>query len=210
MAKFVLRNNFFKIVSKVKLQISGSAIGTIFAPSYAYIFINKVEYYFLEMRTVKPLVQLRYIDIFLNKIWILQVKNLKSLLISWTWKIEQHLETDLYCKPTIVINSLILTLRILSTQKNQLRIIKVCALKDCSSNVAFEIHLESLQGWFKNSGYPKTLFDNQLKRVTEKRKTSDQTCQWGNGVTLLLIYQVQLKNVYVVIKKHLVFLYAKE
>ena len=49
-----------------------------------------------------------------------------------------------------------------------------------------------------------------MKRVTETRKTSDQTDKRGNGVPLVLTYQPQLKNVNDIIKKHLVYLYAKE
>ena len=56
----------------------------------------------------------------------------------------------------------------------------------CSSNVAFEKYLESLKDRFQNRGYPKTLVDNQLKRVTETGETSDQTYKSGNGVPLVL------------------------
>ena len=70
-------------------------------------------------------------------------------------------------------------------------------------------HLQSLKGQFQNRGYPKTLVGNQLKCVTETRQTSDQTYKRGNGVLLVFTYQPQLKNVNDIIKKHLVFLYAK-
>ena len=80
----------------------------------------------------------------------------------------------------------------------------------CSSNVAYENHLESLKGWFQNRGYPKTLADNQLKHVTETRQTSDQTYKRGNRVPLVLTYHPRLKNINDIVRKHLVFLYAKE
>ena len=82
--------------------------------------------------------------------------------------------------------------------------------KLCSSNIAFENHLKSLKGWFQNRGYPKALVENQLKRITETRQTSDQIYKRGNGVLLVLTYHPGLKNVDDIIKKHLVFLYAKE
>ena len=67
MAEFVLKNNFLEFDLKVKQQISGTVIGTNFAPPYACIFMDKVEIDFLEMQAVKPLVWLRYIDnIFLS------------------------------------------------------------------------------------------------------------------------------------------------
>ena len=62
MAKFVLKNNYFEFNGKVKQQISGTAIGTKFAPPYACIFMNKVETSFLETQEMKPLVWFRYID----------------------------------------------------------------------------------------------------------------------------------------------------
>ena len=48
MAKFVLKNNYFEFNGKVKQQISGTAIGTKFAPPYACMFMSKVETNFLE------------------------------------------------------------------------------------------------------------------------------------------------------------------
>ena len=80
----------------------------------------------------------------------------------------------------------------------------------CYSNVAFKNHLKRLTGWFQNRGYPKTVVDNQLKRVIEARKISDLTYKRGNGVPLLFTYHLRLKNVNDITKKHLVFLYANE
>ena len=61
MAEFVLKNNYFEFDSKVKKQISGTAIGTKFAPPYVCIFMDKVEREFLETEDIKPSVWLRYI-----------------------------------------------------------------------------------------------------------------------------------------------------
>ena len=79
----------------------------------------------------------------------------------------------------------------------------------CSSNAAFENHLESLKCWFQNRGYLKTLVDNQLKHVTETRQTSDQTYKRGNCVPLALAHHPRLNNANDIIKKDLAFLYAK-
>ena len=62
MAKFVLKNNYFEFNGKVKQQISGTAIGTKFAPPYACIFMDEVETSFLETQEIEPLVWFRYID----------------------------------------------------------------------------------------------------------------------------------------------------
>ena len=43
MAEFLLKNNYFEFESKVKKQISGTAIGTKFALPYACFFTDKVD-----------------------------------------------------------------------------------------------------------------------------------------------------------------------
>ena len=45
MAKFVLQNNYFEFNGETKQQISGTAIGTKFAPPYACIFMGQVEFF---------------------------------------------------------------------------------------------------------------------------------------------------------------------
>ena len=62
MADFVLKNNYFEFNGQIKQQISGTAIGTKFAPPYACLFMNKIETAFLETQQLQPLVWFRYID----------------------------------------------------------------------------------------------------------------------------------------------------
>ena len=54
MADFVLKNNYFEFESCIKQQISGTAIGTKFAPLYACIFMDKVENAFPHSENTKP------------------------------------------------------------------------------------------------------------------------------------------------------------
>ena len=61
-AEFVLKNNYFEFNGQVQPQISGTAIGTKFAPTYACIFMDDVESKFLETRSLQPLIWFRYID----------------------------------------------------------------------------------------------------------------------------------------------------
>ena len=56
MAEFELSN------SDAFQQISGTAIGTKFAPPYACIYMDQVEQKFLAMQVNQPLIWLRYID----------------------------------------------------------------------------------------------------------------------------------------------------
>ena len=62
MASFVLKNNIFEFNGKVKQQISGTAIGTKFAPAYACIFMDKIENDFHKTQQNTPLVWYRFID----------------------------------------------------------------------------------------------------------------------------------------------------
>ena len=54
-AEFVLKNNYFGFIGHVKNQISGTAIGTNFAPTYACIFMDEIETKFLQAQEFQPL-----------------------------------------------------------------------------------------------------------------------------------------------------------
>ena len=56
MAEFVLKNNYFELNGQVKQQISGTAIGTKLALTYACIFMDDVESKFLETHSFQPLI----------------------------------------------------------------------------------------------------------------------------------------------------------
>ena len=43
MAEFALKNSYFEFNGSIKQQLSGTAIGTKFAPLYACIFMDKLE-----------------------------------------------------------------------------------------------------------------------------------------------------------------------
>ena len=59
MAELVLKNNYFISGNKIKQQISETAIGTRFAPTYACIFMNDLETKFQHLQS---LVSFRHID----------------------------------------------------------------------------------------------------------------------------------------------------
>ena len=56
MAAFVFKNNYFEFNGEVKHQISGTSLGTKFAPTYAPIFMDKIETNFLDTQEFKLLV----------------------------------------------------------------------------------------------------------------------------------------------------------
>ena len=62
MADFVLKNNLSEFDCKFYQQISGTAIGTKFAPPYACIFMDFIETEFLKTQAIKPWLWKRFID----------------------------------------------------------------------------------------------------------------------------------------------------
>ena len=62
MADFILKNIFLELNGEVKQQISGTTIGTKFAPPYACVFMNNVETKFLKSQELQPFLWLHYID----------------------------------------------------------------------------------------------------------------------------------------------------
>ena len=62
MTEFELKNNFFEFNGQINQQISGTPIGTKCAPTYACIYMDKIEGEFLEKLKYKPFTWLRYID----------------------------------------------------------------------------------------------------------------------------------------------------
>ena len=79
MADFVIKYNLFEFDCKFYQQISGTAIGTKFAPPYPCIFMDYVETEFLKTQAIKPWLWKRFIDdIFF--IWTDSEENLNKFL----------------------------------------------------------------------------------------------------------------------------------
>ena len=62
MAEFILKKIFFEFETKIIQKISGTAMGTKFAPPYACLFMDRIENVFLDSEIVKSWLWLRYID----------------------------------------------------------------------------------------------------------------------------------------------------
>ena len=59
---YCIENNYFQFSNKMYQQISGTAIGTKFAPPYSCISMDQMESKFLQTQKCQPLVWFRYID----------------------------------------------------------------------------------------------------------------------------------------------------
>ena len=62
LAERVLKNNIFQFDKKTFKQLSGTTIGTKFAPPYAILFIADLEEKILNASEKKPMIWWRYID----------------------------------------------------------------------------------------------------------------------------------------------------
>ena len=62
LAELVLTSNHFKFLGQNYLQMSGTAMGTKMAPSYANLFMSVLEQQMLSSYKYKPLAYFRYID----------------------------------------------------------------------------------------------------------------------------------------------------
>ena len=61
MAEFLLKNNFFEFNTKIKRQVSGTAVGTKFPFLYACHFKDKFETSFLETQKLQLQAWFRYL-----------------------------------------------------------------------------------------------------------------------------------------------------
>ena len=191
MAEFVLKNNYFEFDSAVYHQISGTAIGTKFAPPYACIFMDHFEENFLQSCTKQPWAYFRYIDdIFM--IWtegeselIKFLDNLNSFnsSIKFEWEFTSatrksvefldvtlslqgnSIKYDLYCKPTDCHQFLHYQSCHADHIKNSIVYSSALRIsKRCSDQQRLEYHLSELEKWFKERGYPKQAIQSQISR----------------------------------------------
>ena len=194
MASFVLKNNIFEFNGKVKQQISGTAIGTKFAPAYASIFMDKIENDFLKTQQNTPLVWYRFIDdVFF--IWTHGEQKLKSFLeslntfhpnIKFTHESSKEcisfldlsvslsgnkLSTDLYIKPTDRHQYLHYSSSHSDHTKKSIIFSQTLRLSRlCSKEIDFVKHKEEMKTWFLKRGYPESLIQSEMDKVKFKRQ----------------------------------------
>ena len=230
-ASFVLKNNLFEFNGKVKQQISGTAIGTKFAPTYACIFMDKIESDFLKTQKAKPLVWYRYIDdVFF--IWTHGEQKLNSFLeelnnyhlnIKFTHESskgnisfldlsvslsENKLYTDLYIKPTDRHQYLHYSSSHPDHTKKSIIYSQTLRLSRlCSKEINFIQHRKEMKSWFLKRGYPVALIQNEMDKVKFKRQRIQRREGITKGVPLVITYHPLLKGVGNILRKHLYILY---
>ena len=188
-AEFLLKNNYFEFNGQVKHQILGTAIGTKFTPTYAFIFMDEIETKFLQTQEFQPLLWFRYIDdVFF--IWNHGPDKLVSFMtefnnyhcnIKFTNESNKENIMFLYLDVSLSGNKLTTDLDTKSTDKHQylhytsahpahtkhsisyrqaLRMNRICSYK-----TDFEKHLVDMKSWFQARGYPSDLIQKEMNKV---------------------------------------------
>ena len=231
MAEFVLKNNYFEFDGKVYQQISGTAIGTKFAPPYACLFLDKVETDFLDKEVVKPWSWFRYIDdIFF--VWTEGLEKLESFLqrlncfhpnLKFTYEFSAKsinfldvnvsidgntFVTDLYSKSTDCHQFLHYESAHPTHVKNSIVYSQGLRIKRlCTSEVALVSHLGRMRQWFCDRGYPGGVIDKQLARIYKSNEGKSNYAKKGGGTPLVVTFHPSLANLGFILRKNLNILY---
>ena len=218
MAEFVLKNNYFEFDRSVYQQVSGTAIGTKFAPPYACIFMDRLENEFLNTQILKPLMWLRYIDdIFF--IWAHSEEELKKFMgelnffdtnMKFTYEYSEKRNSFLDLQVDIVHGKLITSLFVKPNDRHQylhyssshpehtkrsiiysqtLRLKSLCSLeKD------FKEKLSEMKSWFLKRGYPEQIINCEMKKVNFRKNKSKIEINKKKGVPFVITYHSKLKD----------------
>ena len=234
MAEFVLKNNYFEFDRSVYQQVSGTAIGTKFAPPYVCIFMDRLENSFLETQSLKPLVWLRYIDdIFF--IWTHSEKELKEFMrelnsfdtnIRFTYEYSDKKVSFLDLQVDIVEGKLITSLFVKPTDRHQylhysschpehtkrsiiysqtLRLKRLCSLER-----DFKEKLSEMKSWFLKRGNPERIIDYEMEKVNFRENKKKSGINKRKGVPVVVTYHPKLKNLSKIIKDNLYLLYMND
>ena len=226
MAEFVLKNNYFEFNGRIKQQLSGTAIGTKFAPPYACIFMDKLETNFLKTQTLQLLVWFRYIDdVFL--LWTHGEGNLKRFLeelnnydpnIKFTHEYSKKeipfldlkvgikdgkITTDLYVKDTdrhtstYIIPQLTLTILKSMLFSQALRLSRLCTYeKD------FKRHMAGMKQWFAKRDYPQDFINTEMNKVKFPFVESKNNNKKEKGIPFVVTFHPLLKSLGSILNKN--------
>ena len=188
LTNFILLNNYFSFEGKVYHQIQGTAMGTRMAPSYANLFMGRLEESFLASQNLKPLAWFRFIDdIFM--IWTHGQDTLSSFLqnlnsfspIHFTWSSSTNHATFLDVNLHLTDGSIHTSVHIKPTNHQQYLHFDSChpfhikkslpyslatrGRHICSDKNSLSEYAEGLTKAFTNRNYPTDLVRKQISRA---------------------------------------------
>lgn len=187
----VLTKNHFQFDGKNYLQILGTAMGTKMAPSYASLFMGKLEMDFLDSCGKKPLIWLRFLDdIFM--IWNHSEQDLHDFIskincfhstIKFTYNYSKQnttfLDVNIHRSENGELGTSVYEK---GTNCHQYIEFSSCHPLSCkkgipysqakryrritSDNVCFENELDRLKGYFQERNYPNQIIEEAVKKVS--------------------------------------------
>ena len=197
-----------KLNTKVKTEVKHQT----FAPTYASIFMDKIETNFLDTQEFKPLVCFQYIDdVFF--IWTHVKEKLEEFLKDFNNYQPNIKFTNEFNKEDIPFSDLKVSLsggqlttdlHIKSTSKHQylhytsahpdhtkrfiifsqaLRVSRIC-----SNKTDFERHLDDIESWFQARGYPRHLVQKEMNKVQFNKENTSNKQNKSKQVIFVVTY----------------------
>ena len=228
LAELVLKNNNFEFNGSHYLQSLGTAIGTKMAPSYANLFMDRLERQLISDARVKPYLWLRYIDdIFM--VWTGSEEELDEFLnymneahatikFTWTWSKESvnhldvqvintndQIETDLYTKPTDKNQFLSYTSCHPQGCKQGIPYVQALRLRHIySTDAAFKRRANELSEYLVARGYQKRFVREQIRKAKSKTREEALTPASQKAterVPMVVTYHPNLPNIGYVLRE---------
>ena len=174
----ILRKINFIFGDQHYLQIYGTAMGTRMAPSYANLFMAKLERSLLSRPTTsKPLVWWRYIDeIF--ALWTHGEEALKEFIDDLNTAHSTIKFTSEWSHAQIHFLDVLVSLKagVLSTdlytkETDTHQYHALCIRRICSSDNDFRRHLDNLHSHLVHRGYESSFIKRQLRHIHSIRRT---------------------------------------
>ena len=228
LANIVLKENYFELGDQAYQQMLGTAIGTIFAPTYANLFMAGLEKEIFETSEFKPFLWLRYLDdifciwtqgrekleeffSFLNefhptiKFTMEQSTDTINFLDVKVTKVQNQLETDLYTKNTDTHQYLHASSCHRNTHKKSIPYSQAVRMKRiCSNQEQLQNRLSELESWLVKRGYKAEKIRPEIHRVDELDRDQLLLKRPKNPdqlITLVLTYHPSLNKVYEILKQ---------
>ena len=222
LAELVLKNNNLTFNGKHYLQILGTAIGTRMAPSYANIFMGKVESDLFEGSPTRPYFWRRFID----DVFFIWTEGEQSLLefigrmnsfhntikftVDWSYSRVNFLDTsivlndglvttDLYSKPTDKHQYLLRTSCHPNACKKGIPFGQALRIRRiCSTDALFNKRARELCSYLVNRGYDKQRVLREIdraRRIPREETLREKQPSSNKRVPLVVSYHPMLPNI---------------
>jgi len=229
--KLILENNYFQFNNKNYIQIMGTAMGSPMAPSYASLFMGKLEKDFLQKEKFNPSVWFRFLDdIFM--IWNHSTEELEKFIdrlnhfhptIKFTYTASSTHVSFLDVNVIKNIDNTISTnIHVKETNIHQYVEYSSCHPMSCKNGIPYsqakryrriisddcqlQNSLNDLKRYFQNRNYPTQIIDsalNKTRNLTQHEALNTAICTMEKNIVPFTIqYNPSLPNIGLIINKY--------